>query len=575
MPINSEVTSAIRKYALKNAVDYGKAHEGSVLNKIISLYPEHKSDIKALAKEVNKIITEVNSLEKSRLEEEYAKYVSEFESEQKIKVEKTAKPNMELDGAVPGNFATRYPPAPNGYMHIGHAKAVFLESEFAQKYNGKLFLYFDDTNPEKDRQEFVDKFHDVLTWLGVKFDKEYYASDYMDKIYECTMTLLKNGDAYACKCSPEQIKDDRFNKRDCAHRNSDPKSNINEFEGMLSGKYGESEAIIRFMGDMASDNTVLRDPTLLRIKDAEHYRQGKKYRVWPTYDLNTPIMDSIHGVTDVLRSKEFELRDDLGKMILTKLGLRVPRIHSFSRLVIKDNITHKRELNELIKEGSIKGFDDPRLVTIVALRKRGILPEAIKNFVLKLGMTKTDSIVNIDVLLAENKKIIDPMSKHLFFVSDPIKVTVKGASSADIKIKLHPSNDLGFREYTVNDTFYIAKEDGQNIAPGEVIRLKDLMDIKITSNDGKSVIAEKSEGSSKNKVIQWVPGTSHTECTVLIPENPVNGKDEFNPNSLKIVKGFAEGYINQLKEHEIIQFERFGYCILDKKEQNKFIFISK
>ncbi|EQD47399.1 Glutamyl/glutaminyl-tRNA synthetase, class Ic, partial [mine drainage metagenome] len=155
--------------------------------------------------------------------------------------------------------------------------------------------------------------------------------------------------------------------------------------------------------------------------------------------------------------------------------------------------------------------------------------------------------------------------KHLFFVSDPIKVTIRGAFPADIKIKLHPSNDLGFREYSVDGTFYIAKEDEQNITPGDIVRLKDLMDIKIISKDGELVIAEKSEGSSKNNAIQWVPGSSHTECTVLIPENPVNDKDEFNPNSLRIVKGFAEGYVNKLKEHEIIQFERFGYCILEQK----------
>ena len=575
MPINSEVTGAIRKYALKNAVDYGKAHEGSVLNKIISLYPEHKSDIKSLAREVAKIVAEVNSLEEDSLRAEYSKYASDFESEQRVRVEKTSKPNMELEGAVSGDFATRYPPAPNGYMHIGHAKALFLESEFASRYKGKLFLYFDDTNPEKDRQEFVDKFHDVLKWMGVRFDDEYYASDYMDRIYECTRTLLKNGDAYACTCSSEKIKEDRFNKRECIHRNLDPDPNLNEFEDMLKGEYRENEIIMRFRGDMSSDNTTLRDPTLLRIKETPHYRQGSKYRVWPTYDLNTPILDSIHGVTDVLRSKEFELRDELGERILTKLDLRVPRVHSFSRLVIKDNLTHKRELNELIKEGKIKGFDDPRLVTIVALRKRGVVPEAIRNFVLKLGMTKTDSTVSIGALLAENKKIIDHTSKHLFFVGDPVKITVKGAVQEDVKIKLHPSNDFGFREYSVNDTFFIAGEDAQDLKNGEIVRLKDLMDVKIISREAGSITAERFEVPSRNKTIQWVPAANHTDCTVLIPGNPVNENGQFNPDSLRVVKGYVEDYANKLKEHEIVQFERFGYCILDNKKSMQFIFISE
>ena len=575
MQISSEVTGTIRKYALKNASDYGKAHEGSVLNKIISLYPEHKSDIKSLAKEVSKIIFEVNALGKDALQSEYSKYAAEFENEQKIRVEKTAKPNMELEGAVMGNFATRYPPAPNGYMHIGHAKALFLESEFAAKYNGKLFLYFDDTNPEKDRQEFVDKFHEVLKWLGVKFDKEYYASDGMDKIYECARVLIKNGDAYACSCSAEQIKDGRFNKKECAHRVSDPKSNSLEFEKMLEGGYGENEMIIRFKGDMASENTAMRDPTLLRIKNSAHYRQGTKYRVWPTYDLNTPIMDSIHGVTDVMRSKEFELRDDLGRMILEKLGLHPPRIHSFSRLVIKDNLTHKRELNELIKGGEIGGFDDPRLVTIVALRRRGILPEAIRNFVLKLGMTKTDGTVSIDALLAENKKLIDPTSKHLFFVSDPVKVHISAAQGSDVKLKLHPSNEMGFREYRTGSEFFISNEDAQNLREGDTIRLKDFMAIKITSLENGEISAEKADGAQKGKVIQWVPESSHVRCSVSMPENSVDGNGRFNPNSLKTSSGYVEGYASTLKEREIVQFERFGYCVLDKKESMEFILTLK
>ena len=289
MAISREVSLAARKYALKNAVDYGKAHDGSVLNKVISLYPEQKSDIKSLAKEVSKIVAEVNTLGKDALESEYNGFESEFTEEQKIKLEKTANPSMDLEGAVHGNFSTRYPPAPNGYMHIGHAKALFLENESAKRYNGKMFLYFDDTNPEKDKQEFVDKFHEALKWLNIQFDKEYYASDNMSAIYESARTLIRNGDAYACSCNSDQIKDGRFNRKACAHREKTVQESASQFEEMLSGKYNENEMIIRFKGDMASENTVLRDPTLLRIKNDRHYRQGTKYCVWPTYDLNTPL----------------------------------------------------------------------------------------------------------------------------------------------------------------------------------------------------------------------------------------------------------------------------------------------
>ena len=575
MAIGREVSLAARKYALKNAVEYGKAHEGSVLNKVISLYPEQKSDIRSLAKEVSKIVAEVNSLGKEALESEYKGFESEFAEEQKVKLEKTANPSMDLEGAVQGNFATRYPPAPNGYMHIGHAKALFLESESAKRYNGKLFLYFDDTNPEKDKQEFVDKFHEVLDWLGVKFDKEYYASDNMAKIYESARTLISNGDAYACSCSADQIKEGRFNRKTCAHREKPAAESLSQFEDMLSGKYNENEMIIRFRGDMASENTALRDPTLLRIKADSHYRQGTKYCVWPTYDLNTPVMDSLNGVTDVLRSKEFELRDDLARMILEKLSLRVPRIHSFSRLVIKGNITHKRELNALINEGEISGFDDPRLVTIVALRRRGILPEAIRNFVLKLGMTKTDGVVSIDALLAENKKLIDPIAKHLFFVPDPIKVIVEDADPIEIKLKLHPSSDMGFREYKIGREFFISAEDTTNLKEGDTVRLKDLMDIKIVSVGANTIKAHKVIEGSKGKIIQWVSEGNFIECSVSMPETPLDESGKFDHGSMKVAKGYVESHAKELKEHEIVQFERFGYCILDKKASNGFILTLK
>ncbi len=575
MAIGREVSLAARKYALKNAVEYGKAHEGSVLNKVISLYPEQKSDIRSLAKEVSKIVAEVNSLGKEALESEYKGFESEFAEEQKVKLEKTANPSMDLEGAVQGNFATRYPPAPNGYMHIGHAKALFLESESAKKYNGKLFLYFDDTNPEKDKQEFVDKFHEVLDWLGVKFDKEYYASDNMAKIYESARTLISNGDAYACSCSADQIKEGRFNRKTCAHREKPAAESLSQFEDMLSGKYNENEMIIRFRGDMASENTALRDPTLLRIKADSHYRQGTKYCVWPTYDLNTPVMDSLNGVTDVLRSKEFELRDDLARMILEKLSLRVPRIHSFSRLVIKGNITHKRELNALINEGEISGFDDPRLVTIVALRRRGILPEAIRNFVLKLGMTKTDGVVSIDALLAENKKLIDPIAKHLFFVPDPIKVIVEDADPIEIKLKLHPSSDMGFREYKIGREFFISAEDTTNLKEGDTVRLKDLMDIKIVSGGATTIKAHNVIEGSKGKIIQWVSEGNFIECSVSMPETPLDESGKFDHGSMKVAKGYVESHAKELKEHEIVQFERFGYCILDKKASNGFILTLK
>lgn len=328
---------------------------------------------------------------------------------------------------------------------------------------------------------------------------------------------------------------------------------------MLNGKIEENEATVRFKGDMRAQNTIMRDPVMLRIIETPHYRVGTKYRVWPVYDFNTPIVDSIQGITDIIRSKEYELHDELGDELLKILGLRVPRMHLEARLNIKGNITQKRDIRKLIDEGKISGWDDPRLMTIMALRRRGIMPAAIWNFVLRLGMTKTDSTVPLEMLLAENKKVIDPIAKHLFFVSNPVEIEMPEMAGT-VKLRLHPTADFGFREYKVGKTFYIAKADAKP-AKGTRLRLKDL---------GKA-----KELGENEKVVQWVSQGNYVECTVLIPGPILDDKENFNPDSMETASGYVESYAKNLEEHEIVQFERFGYCILDDKKKMRFIFISK
>ncbi|MGC8568242.1 MAG: glutamate--tRNA ligase [Candidatus Micrarchaeia archaeon] len=566
--IMKEVLESIRIYTIKNAYEYGKARYDSVLGKILSKFPESKNEMTWLSKSIKEVVEEVNSMAKEDLESAYAKYKPLFEEEYKKKVDETSKPRMVLEGAEYGNFATRFAPAPNGFMHIGHAKTLNLANEFAKIYNGKIFLYFDDTNPEKDSEKYVDMIKRDCEWLGVKFDGEYYASDNIEFIYEVARKLIKTGNAYVCKCSREKMKEMRLAGKECEHRTQTIEENLKEFEGMLSGKFNEGEAVLRFKGDMQSPNTVMRDPTLMRVKKSRHYRQGTKYIVWPTYDLNTPVNDSIHGITDPIRSKEYELRDELYYKVLDAAGLRKPRMHSDSRLVIKDNITHKREINQLIKEGLLEGYDDPRLVTIAALRNRGILPEAIRDFVLKFGMSKTESKVDISMLMAENKKYIDPTSKRLFFVKEPVKCHINGMDR-EVKIPLHPTNDLGYRSYKLNQYIYISKED---IEKSNKLKLKDLCYIEIEKN-GEAYEARMLESADeKIKAVQWLP-EDFLKCKVLVPKNPIK-EGKFDKNSLEILEGYAEPYLKEIKENEIIQFERFGFCIMHQKEKNELIFIS-
>ncbi len=565
------ISQEIRKASIRNAVNYGKARESTVLNAVLSKFPNMRPEIKQLSIEVSAEVTRVNGLSAGQLASEAEEYADEFEEERKEKVEKTAKPKMELEGATPGSFTTRFPPEPNGYMHIGHAKAAFMEKEFSKIYEGKINLYFDDTNPEAEKQEYVEAFKKDLQWLGISFDTEYYASDNIEQMYSYARSLIEKEKAYVCDCSPETVKEKRLVGIDCQHKNLLPTENLSRWEKMLAGNL--PEAVLRYKGAINDQNTAMRDPTLFRIKAHEHYRQGRKYLVWPTYDFNTPVMDSLNGVTDVLRSKEYELRDQLYYELLKILGLRLPRVHSFARLEINDNITSKRKLKELISKNKLWGFDDPRLVTIAGLRRRGVQPQAIKDFVLRFGMSKTDSKVSLDMLLAENRKLIDGTSPRLFFVKDPVKIMVKGIpdSQRKIEIKSHPSGNLEHRKYNLSDIFFINAYDAFNLKDGDTIRLKDAFRIKI-DKAGKETLEASYLSESVGDVLKvpWVNEGNCLKATALELGKLLTG-DVFNEESMLAVEGFTESKALDIEEGSAVQFERMGFFKLDQKEKMVFI----
>ena len=571
MAISKGIRESIRKYAIKNAIDYGTARAANVLGKVASEVPKEQfAELNGL---IDKTVEEINALSKEELLEAYKPYTAEFEEKHEKLAESSSKPRMVLEGAVEGTFATRFPPEPNGYMHIGHSHIAFLAQEFAKIYKGQVFLYFDDTNPEKESQEFVDAFKRDLSWLGIKFDKEYYASDSMEKLYDYARTLIKSGMAYACECTAEQTKKDRFEGKECLHRSLPSDESAKKFEMMIANKYDEEKISIRFKGDMKSKNTTMRDPTIMRIKKAVHYRQGSKYVVWPNYDFNTPINDSINGVTDAIRTSEFALRDELYGAILDALKLRKPRVHLHARLPIKGNISGKRELNRLIKEGHILGYDDPRLTTIIALKRRGIQPEAIKRFVLGFGMSKAESNVDLTSLLAYNKKIIDPIAKRLYYVPAPTDLEVKNFTEKEVELNLHPSENIGSRKYLVKNKFYISGDDASGIKDNDIVKLKELFSLKVNRVDD-SLVGEITDKDT-DKRIQWVSDGNYVTCSIMVPTDPLDDEGNFRSDSLRINNGYIESFAKELKEREIVQLERFGFCILDDKKSRRFIFISK
>ena len=567
-----DISELARKYAVKNASDYGKAMPGPIISKLMS--GSKGASIQDVSLAAQEAADWANGLSKEDMQKEYAKYSAEFDSERKEKVEKTSKPKMELVGAVKGSFHTRFSPEPSGYAHIGHAKSALLASTFAQIYDGKVSLYFDDSNPEKEKQEFVIAIKQDMKWLGVKFNDEYYASDNIPKIYEYARKLLVAGKAYACSCSVEVMKEMRMHGEACKHSEQKPEENGLIFTEMLGGKFEEGDTVIRFRGDMKSDNTALRDPTILRIKLDKHYRQGTKYKVWPLYDFNTPINDYLHGITDVIRDKNYELRTPLYYMILEAMGLQKPRISLDARLEIKNNITSKREINIYIEQGLLTGYDDLRLVTLSALRKRGVKPQAIKEFVLRFGMSMTNSTVDISMLLDENKKLIDGEAKRLYYVEDPVKLTVLEPIAMDVELKLHPTAKMGSRTYKTDGNFFVSGSEAKTFPPaGSTMKLKSLYTLQIKDNTPSLITAYKIDGESDLKV-QWVT-KEHMDCEVIIPRPPLKDDGEFDTSSMQISKGYVEKYASKLKEGEIVQFERFGFCKLYDKKKMSFIYLSK
>jgi len=411
-----------------------------------------------------------------------------------------------------------------------------------------------------------------LEWLGIEFDTIKSTSDDMELFYEKGNELIDSGKAYVCTCKREDISKNRRERKACKCSRGDIEKNIKNWEKM-NGKFKPGDAIVRFRGDMEADNAVMRDPVLFRIIEGKHYTLGEKYRIWPSYDMAVAIEDSIDGVTHAFRSKEFELRKELIDAILDALNMRKPKQGFFSRLEFKGMPISKRIIKPLIEEGKVSWYDDPRLPTLEALRRRGIKPEAIRKFIMSLGLTKANTLAPFDSLEAFNRKLVDAYSIRLFMVNNPKKLTVKNLQIKSIQIPNHPINDMGKRKIEIDENFYISGDDAQTIKEGTQIRLLGLGNVSITKTgfELEGEFVENGETSNIPK-IQWIPQKTTHEIKMIVPKTLFNG-EKFNEDSLEELDVYTEPYYLQLKEGEEIQFVRFGYC--RKDSQNQAIFTHK
>ncbi|KEQ57182.1 Glutamate--tRNA ligase protein [Marine Group I thaumarchaeote SCGC RSA3] len=569
--MDEEIKKEIRKMALQNAFEHGgQTQDKIVLGKILGTKPEFRTKVKEISGEISEIVASVNQLSQEQQQKELEEnFPDALVPKEKVE-EREGLP--ELKNAEQGKVVTRFPPEPNGYPHIGHAKAAIINSEYAKMYGGKFILRMDDTNPEAERMEYHAAIKVGLEWLGIEFDQVKNTSDDMEIFYEKGMELINSGKAYVCTCKREDISKNRRERKVCKCSMEDIGKNNKNWEKMQN-KFKPGEAIVRFRGDMKADNAVMRDPVLLRIIDEKHYTVGDKYRIWPSYDFAVAIEDSIDGVTHAFRSKEFELRKELIDTILDALGMRKPQQGFFSRLEFKGMPISKRIIKPLIEEGKVSWYDDPRLPTLEALRRRGIKPEAIRKFIMSLGLTKANTLAPFDALEAFNRKFVDADSMRLFMVKNAKKLKIKNLPTSVVEIPNHPINDMGKRKIEITEDFYISGDDAELIKEQTSIRLLGLGNVKITKVSDEFEGEFVGEGDSSNiPKIQWVPQKTAHEIKMIVPKILFNG-EEFNEESLEELDVYTEPQYLQLKEGEEIQFVRFGYC--RKDSQNQAIFTHK
>jgi glutamyl-tRNA synthetase len=564
---NDEIHRLVNAIALKNAVEHsGSTNVNTVLSKILSLKPELKKEIKMVIEEIKTVVESVNKMDI----DQQKKYLKELDSTNSNLDSKSTQenksshpfPKLQMTGT---KVVTRFPPEPNGYPHIGHAKAAIIDEEYARIYDGKLILRFDDTNPLNEKLEYYEAIRSGLEWLGVKPDIVKNTSDDIFLLQDYGKKLTLSGNAYVCTCDTNNIHKMRMQQVECPCRSNieNSEKNMERLDKLFDGTYHQNEAIVRFKGRMDDNNTVLRDPTLFRIIEASHPLLGEKIKVWPTYDFAAPVEDSLDGVSHALRSKEYELRNALYSDILDRLELRKPIVVEFSRLEFENMPVSKRKIKQLIDDKQIADWDDPRLLTLSALRKRGFDPRAIRSFVLSLGLTLAESKPPFKTLESMNRKILEPVATRFFFVKDPIRVIIENVQDTKVILKNHPNIDLGTRQVEVSNVIYISQDDAILLTEDEEIRLMELYNIKINKidRDNKAITASylNNEVIREMKKIQWVSDMDKINYTILVPkELYVNGK--FNPNSLERIEGFAETSVSHLKSGTPFQLIRFGFC---------------
>ncbi|PWD86127.1 glutamine--tRNA ligase/YqeY domain fusion protein [Ignatzschineria cameli] len=506
----------------------------------------------------------------------------------------------------PSDIHTRFPPEPNGYLHIGHAKSICLNFGIARDYGGRCNLRFDDTNPTKEEIEYVEAIKKDVEWLGFKWDDLFYASDYFEKFYEAAVHLIKKGLAYVDDSSAEEIRQMRGTLTEpginSPYRERSIEENLDLFARMRAGEFEDGAKVLRAKIDMASPNMNLRDPALYRIRHETHHQTGDQWCIYPMYDFAHALSDAIEGITHSICTLEFEDHRPLYDWCVENADMpHTPRQYEFSRLNIEYNVMSKRLLTQLVATGIVDGWNDPRMPTISGLRRRGCPPEALRLFCDRIGVTKSENMIELQQLSQSMRDVLNEMADRRMAVLDPLKVTLTNLSDDEqLEIANHPQNESrGTRTVNFSNTLYIDRADFKEEANKKYkrlvldgyVRLRGAYIIKATdvikddNGEINEIIAEivpgtlgkNVEGVKARGVIQWVSAKDAIDITihnydVLFTEKNPQGMpgdmlDYLNKDSLTIVHGKGEPALAEAPIEQAYQFERIGYYARDSKAE--------
>lgn len=511
---------------------------------------------------------------------------------------------------------TRFPPEPNGYLHIGHAKSILLNYGLAQKYGGKFNLRFDDTNPTKEKTEFVEAITEDIKWLGADWEgRLFFASDYFDQMYECAVELIKKGKAYVSDLSAEQIREYRGTLtepgREDPYSSRSIEENLKLFEEMREGKYADGEKVLRARIDMSSSNINMRDPVIYRVAHMTHHRTGDKWCIYPMYDFAHPLEDAIEGITHSICTLEFEDHRPLYEWVINEVGAQIipdkdempPRQIEFAKLYLTNVVTGKRYIKRLVEEGIVDGWDDPRLVSIAALRRRGFTPESLKMFVELCGISKANSSVDYAMLEYCIREDLKMKKSRMMAVLDPVKVVIDNYPEGQTEyldvVNNLENEALGVRKIPFSRELYIEREDFMEeppkkyfrMFPGNEVRLMNAYFVTCNSfekdeNGNVTVIhctydpasrgGNSPDGRKVKGTIHWVSAAHAVPATVRLYENIVDeekgvynedGSLNLNPNSLTVLKNcMVEENLAGAKAYDSFQFVRQGFFCVDAKD---------